>query len=471
MSTLLVKPTDSDSDDLESGGRRKPMTLPPAIPERARSGDDALSSGRVSASVQEMSKESGLPTPPAGTAGTAGTITIPGFPLPSNPPLLNSTPNTLPTPAASPPSKLEKIVTSPTTQPSDIIRTVVMSPQIPTKPALLVGSANPFNQTLGERKRRQSIAPPVERRMSMGVALCIPPTSRISAKLSFKQFMSLCSGALGIVYGEISVSPLYVLKTIFGRPSTGEDAVEFTEEEVMGAISILVWIVTLICVVKYMWLILKADKTGEGGTWALVSLLPIDDETSPLNKHRTKLITIGLLAASFLVGDVVISPAITVLSAFEGVRSNVPTFSEAGSTGVTCLVLMIVFAIQRYGTSKLQQVSGPVCILWFLSIAGIGLYNIVQTPRVLRAIGPQYVAIFVRDHPYEAFSALGHVVLSVAGVEAMYTDLGHFSAKPIRASFMTLVYPSICLSYLGQAGYIISNPGAAVDPFFESVPE
>ncbi|KAJ3147106.1 hypothetical protein HDU86_008102 [Geranomyces michiganensis] len=274
----------------------------------------------------------------------------------------------------------------------------------------------------------------------------------------------------GIVYGEISVSPLYVLKTTFhSTESPDGQAVIHKEEEIMGAISILFWIVTLVCCVKYMWLVLKADKTGEGGTWALMSLLPLDDHSSPLHKYKPVIFTIGLLAASFLVGDVVISPSITVLSAFEGVASYA-VFTESMSIGCTCIVLFLIFSLQRFGTAKVQKVAGPIAILWFLSIAMIGLYNISQYPKILASLSPHYVGYYIKADPMQAFSVLGHIVLSVAGVEAMYTDLGHFSTRPIRASFMGVVYPAIVLNYLGQAAYLVNHPEAALNPFFDSVP-
>ncbi|KAI8591881.1 potassium transporter-domain-containing protein [Geranomyces variabilis] len=345
-----------------------------------------------------------------------------------------------------------------------------LKPPAPMTPGLPV---NPFNASMKNRKRRQSIAPAGERRMSLGVALCIPPSSRIgTTNMSVRQLLKLCSGALGIVYGEISVSPLYVLKTIFHQTQNDDGtSVPHKEEEIMGAISILFWIVTLVCCVKYMWLVLKADKTGEGGTWALMSLLPLDDRVSPLHKYKAAMFTTGLLAASFLVGDVVISPSITVLSAFEGVASYAAgSFTESMSIGCTCIVLFLIFNVQRFGTAKVQKVAGPLAILWFLSIAMIGLYNIAQYPKILASFSPHYVGYYIKADPLQAFTVLGHIVLSVAGVEAMYTDLGHFSTRPIRVSFMGVVYPAIVLNYFGQAAHLVGHPEAASNPFFESVP-
>ncbi|KAI8819244.1 potassium transporter-domain-containing protein [Fimicolochytrium jonesii] len=338
---------------------------------------------------------------------------------------------------------------------------------------------NPFAASASARaqQRKESQAQMQARRMSLGAALCIPAPSRIDQNMSWRKLFTLSAGALGIVYGEISVSPLYVLKAIFA-PHGGEltddgDYPEIPEEEILGTISILVWLVTLVCCIKYVWLILKADRTGEGGIWALLSLIPLEslDASVLLHRSRAGIYVLGLLAASFLVVDTMISPAITVLSAFEGIRLySKATFSQDAVVACTCTVLAIVFWWQRFGTSRIQKASGAIFALWYLVIAMIGLYQIARYPKVLAAWSPHYIGYMVRKDVGHVATILGEAVLAVAGVEAMYADLGHFSAKPIRWTFLGMVYPAITLNYLGQAAYLIGNPAAAENPFFKSIP-
>ncbi|TPX61569.1 hypothetical protein SpCBS45565_g07225 [Spizellomyces sp. 'palustris'] len=367
----------------------------------------------------------------------------------------------------------------------EIIKTSLMSPSPdckPTSPALTspnpVNSQganpfyNPFNDGTNLTQRKKGSATPLVqggRRMSLGAALCIPPPPRIDHNMSARKVLKLSLGAIGIIYGDIGVSPLFVLKTIFSgeeRTATAEDG----DEHVLGALSILIWIVTLVCCVKYIWLILKADKNGEGGTWALISLLPTEGDDSLLARYRKHIYLLGLLAASFLVADAVIAPAITVLAAFEGVKEYASSFSAWGGVGCTCAILSVVFYVQRFGTSSTQKFCGPIFVVWFLTIAMVGLYNISQYPKVFAAISPHYLALYLREEPLTGFFLLSHIVLAMSGVEALYADLGHFSAFPIRLSFLGLVYPSIMLSYIGQAAYVILHPEAARDPFFHSVP-
>ncbi|KNC99679.1 uncharacterized protein SPPG_05061 [Spizellomyces punctatus DAOM BR117] len=367
----------------------------------------------------------------------------------------------------------------------EIIKTALMSPLPDFKPISSASTSpnpvnaqgadpfhNPFNDgaTLTQRKKRSG-TPLAQggRRMSLGAALCIPPPPRIDHNMSARKVLKLSLGALGIIYGDIAVSPLFVLKTIF----SGEDhsaSTEHGDEHVLGALSFLIWIVTLVCCVKYIWLILKADKNGEGGTWALISLLPTEGDDSVLAKYRKYIYVLGLLAASFIVADAVIAPAITVLAAFEGVKEYASSFSAWGGVGCTCAILTLVFYVQRFGTSSTQKFYGPIFVVWFLTIAMIGLYNISQYPKVFAAISPHYLGLYIQDEPLTGFFLLSHVVLAMAGVEALYADLGHFSALPIRLSFLGVVYPSIMLSYIGQAAYVILHPEAARDPFFHSVP-
>ncbi|TPX59698.1 hypothetical protein PhCBS80983_g02303 [Powellomyces hirtus] len=472
---MLKVPSGTIKQSVDTGMLKVPSGI-----LKQRSSDTEMSN--VSSGIIKSSGDTGIPKVFSGIIKSPGDTGIPkvssGIIIPSGDTLAN---NVISVPGL-PASATNKPTIDPAAKAtaanlvinvtSNIAKTSQMSPTT----ALMASSTavappiNPFN-IKHRKKRKQSVVQLGERRMSLGVALCIPPSARVSnSNMGVRKFLGLCMGALGIVFGEISVSPLYVLKTIFRGGMDDEGNSIYTEDEIIGALSILIWMVTMICCVKYVWLVLKADKTGEGGTWALISLLPLDSRGHFLHKHKSKMILIGILASSFLVADVVISPAITVLSAFEGVRAYADQFSQNSAVLCACGVLAIVFWIQRYGTATFQKVAGPIAILWFLSISMIGLYNITKHPKILAAFSPHYIWFFVRKSPINSISILGQIVLSVAGVEAMYSDLGHFSALPIRASFMAVVYPSIILNYLGQAAYLIRFPHAAHNPFFESVP-
>ncbi|ORY44041.1 hypothetical protein BCR33DRAFT_785291 [Rhizoclosmatium globosum] len=313
-----------------------------------------------------------------------------------------------------------------------------------------------------------------EKRMSLGAALCIPPPPRIDNNMNFKKVFMLSMGAIGMVYGDIGVSPIFVLKTIFstfiieGGEHGGHtiDTSVVNETVILGSISFLIWVITLVCCVKYIIFVLKADKNGEGGTWALVSLLPLDNEDHVLFKYRVYIFNLAIVGASCLLADGFIAPAICVLSAFEGVQD----YSEGhlprqGTIALACIVLFILFMLQRFGTSKSLKFYGPIMLLWFLVIAGVGLYNITLNYTVLKAFSPHMIVNLFTSNSNNAFG------LAVTGVEAMYADLGHFKTLPIRVSFLAIVYPAIICSYLGQGAYLINNPDAGSHPFFNSVPQ
>ncbi|KAI8618750.1 potassium transporter-domain-containing protein [Chytriomyces sp. MP71] len=309
-----------------------------------------------------------------------------------------------------------------------------------------------------------------KRKMSLGAALCIPPPPRIDNNMTFKKVLNLSMGALGIVYGDIGVSPIFVLKSIFSPFVAAGTPVD--ETLVFGSISFLIWVITVVCSVKYIIFVLTADKNGEGGTWALISLLPLDNDEHVLYKYRYHIFTLGMVAASFLLADGIIAPAICVLSAFEGVELYTnDKLPQDGTIALSCIVLFLLLMIQRFGTSKALKFYGPIMITWFLCIAIVGLYNIIIfNPAILIAISPHCIAKLFIENPQAAFVITSQVVLAVTGVEAMYADLGHFKTLPIRVSFLAIVYPAIILNYLGQGAYLLSNPGAESHPFFHSVP-
>ncbi|KAI8998231.1 potassium transporter-domain-containing protein [Gaertneriomyces semiglobifer] len=342
---------------------------------------------------------------------------------------------------------------------------------------------NPFAApTMRQRKKAAGgkdggDKPAEKRRMSLGAALCIPPPPRMSHDMRLAQLLKLTFAAAGIVYGDIGVSPLYVMKTIFGHPivtaGVDHDWHPVDKDGILGALSMLFWIITLVVGIKYNLFVLKADKNGEGGIWALIAQLPFDSDESDIWKHRTVIYVVGLLSAAFLVGDSLMSPAISVLSAFEGVQqyAGSASFGQWEVTGCAVAVICSIYFWQRFGTQFLQRVYAPLFASWFLVIGLVGAYNIHYFPGIFEAISPHRLFMYIGNNPFRAFSVLSNVVLAVAGCESMYADLGHFTARPIRLAFMSIVYPSIMLSFFGQGAYIYSHPEAANGPFFTSVPE
>ncbi|KAJ3179939.1 hypothetical protein HDU85_004223 [Gaertneriomyces sp. JEL0708] len=346
---------------------------------------------------------------------------------------------------------------------------------------------NPFAApTMRQRKKAaggkgDGDKPAEKRRMSLGAALCIPPPPRMGHDMRLVQLLKLTFAAAGIVYGDIGVSPLYVMKTIFAHPvitdgtpiTADQDWHPVDKDAILGALSMLFWIITLVAGIKYNLFVLKADKNGEGGIWALIAQLPFDSDESDIWRHRTLIYVAGLLSAAFLVGDSLMSPAISVLSAFEGVQqyAGSASFGQWEVTGCAVAVICSIYFWQRFGTQFLQRVYAPLFATWFLVIGLIGAYNIHYFPGVFEAISPHRLFMYIGNNPFRAFSVLSNVVLAVAGCESMYADLGHFTARPIRLAFMSIVYPSIMLSFFGQGAYIYSHPEAANGPFFTSVPQ
>ncbi|TPX41526.1 hypothetical protein SeMB42_g05544 [Synchytrium endobioticum] len=330
-----------------------------------------------------------------------------------------------------------------------------------------------------QKDQKASMGP---RSLSIGAALCIPPQPRLSDKMNWSTFLKLSLGAVGIVYGDIGVGPLFVLKAVFKDDSVNlgswsESSIDDQQVFVLGALSFVFWMITIVSCCKYMMFVIQADKHGEGGTFALLSLLPFDTPDSMLNKYKHHFYVAGIVSAAFLLGDGFIAPAIGVLSAFEGIHFYAPD-SEQVSQAVmplSCVVLLLLLFSQRFGTAKALRFYSPIMLLWFVSIGTVGLYNLTSAPWIFSAISPHYMVIFSMRFGAAGFYILSQVVLAVTGVEAMYADLGHFKTRPIRASFLGLVYPALVLSYFGQGAYILSHQ---VDPdtehfhpFFDSVPD
>jgi KUP system potassium uptake protein len=275
---------------------------------------------------------------------------------------------------------------------------------------------------------------------------------------------ALTLGALGVVFGDIGTSPLYALQTVF---TADDHAVHTTAGDVYGVISLVFWSITMVVSVKYVTFIMRADNGGEGGIMALTALV----ERARVKRAMTKLtlVTLGILGASLFYGDGAITPAISVLSAVEGVKVAVPSLHSM-VLPATVAVLTVLFAIQRFGTRLVGNLFGPVMALWFGVLALTGAVEIAKHPDVIRALSPSYGAEFLVNHGHVAFIALGSVVLAVTGAEALYADMGHFGRSPIRRAWFALVFPALTLQYLGQGALIVRSPKAISSPFFLLMP-
>ena len=276
-------------------------------------------------------------------------------------------------------------------------------------------------------------------------------------------FASLVVGAIGVVFGDIGTSPLYTLKQAFG-PHYGLVA---NHDTVLGILSLVFWALTMVVTIKYVTVIMRADNEGEGGIMALMTLA---QRTLKPGSRSVYLVGIlGIFGASLFFGDGVITPAISVLSADEGLEVVAPQLHH-WIVPIVVLVLLVVFLSQRYGTEKVGRVFGPVMIAWFLALAVLGVVNILHAPEVLKAVNPWWAVRFFAEHHFGGVFILGAVVLAVTGGEALYTDMGHFGARPIRLGWYWFVLPALMLNYLGQGALVLEDPTAIVNPFYVGVP-
>ena len=267
--------------------------------------------------------------------------------------------------------------------------------------------------------------------------------------------------ALGVVYGDIGTSPLYALRECFGP-----HGVPVETATVFGALSLVFWSLTTIVSVKYLLHILRADNHGEGGILALMAL-SVSHEQRP--RRRRVLLMLGVLGAALLYGDGAITPAISVLSAVEGLTTAAPNL-HAVVVPITVAILVLLFAIQRRGTAALGLVFGPITLIWFLTLALLGARHIVAEPHILLAVNPRYAFDLLVNERISSFGVLGAVFLSVTGAEALYADLGHFGKQPIRRAWTWVVFPSLLLNYFGQGALLLGEPDAAQNPFFRLAP-
>jgi KUP system potassium uptake protein len=268
---------------------------------------------------------------------------------------------------------------------------------------------------------------------------------------------------LGVVFGDIGTSPLYAVKQTFA-PDHG---IPLTNENILGGLSSIFWSLMLVVSLKYVTLMMRADNKGEGGTMALIALASSTMRKYP-RWHMVVVLT-GLIGATLFYGDAVITPAISVLSAIEGLEIGTEAFKPY-VIPMAIAVLTALFALQSRGTAVVGTLFGPICIVWFLAIGAGGVYNIVQNPAVLQALHPMYAVHFVSGHGFASFVVLGSVLLVITGAEALYVDMGHFGKWPIRIAWFGLVMPALVLNYFGQGALLIANPGAIENPFYLSFP-
>jgi KUP system potassium uptake protein len=285
----------------------------------------------------------------------------------------------------------------------------------------------------------------------------------MSTPAAERRLLPLMVGAVGVVYGDIGTSPLYTLREVFG----GHHPMPLSPENVLGLLSLVFWALVIIVTLKYVVLIMRADNNGEGGILTLTAMV-----SHGLERHsrlRWWMVGLGIFGAAMFIGDAMITPAISVLSAVEGLEVMAPGLHPF-VVPVTVLIMVALFAIQKHGTGSVGALFGPITALWFAVIGVLGLLQIVEHPAVLAALSPHHAVFFVIDHPLATFLALGAVVLAVTGGEALYADMGHFGKRPIRLAWLWYVLPALALNYFGQGALLIAQPDAIKNPFYLLAP-
>jgi KUP system potassium uptake protein len=277
---------------------------------------------------------------------------------------------------------------------------------------------------------------------------------------SRRYLLTLAFGALGVVYGDIGTSPLYALRECF----SAEHHLPVSHANILGILSLVFWALVIVVSVKYLTFVMRADNRGEGGILALMSL--VEPRKS---KRRGMLMALGLFGAALLYGDGIITPAISVLSAIEGLEVVAPGFHPY-VIPITIVVLIGLFAVQKSGTAKVGQLFGPIMLAWFTVIAILGVWQIIQEPGVLRAVNPMHALRFFGSNGWAGFLVLGSVILVVTGGEALYADMGHFGLRPIRLVWFTFVCPALLLNYFGQGAFLMHTPTGRTNPFFLMAP-
>lgn len=296
--------------------------------------------------------------------------------------------------------------------------------------------------------------------------MVISPTIRINSSdpKSLRGLLALSLGALGVVYGDIGTSPLYAVRECFH----GKHAIALNPTNILGVLSLVFWSLTVVITIKYVGFIMKADNRGEGGIFALLALL-LGTKSRMSQRRQTLVILAAVFGATLLYGDGIITPAISVLSAVEGLEVATVA-AKPIIVPLTCLILFGLFFMQKHGTESIGRLFGPIMVVWFGTIALLGLVSVAQAPVVLKALNPWYAVEFFMINHWHGFVVLGSVVLCITGGEALYADMGHFNPKAIRVSWLVLVYPALILNYYGQGAVLLTSSQAAFHPFYALVP-
>lgn len=278
-----------------------------------------------------------------------------------------------------------------------------------------------------------------------------------------QSLIKLAIGAIGVVFGDIGTSPLYAFKETFA----GHHPLGLTSMTIFGVISLIFWTMMLVVTLKYVSVIMRADNRGEGGSLALLALI---SRLSPGDTRSAQLILLGVLATALFFGDAIITPAMSVLSAVEGL-TVVEARMQPMVLPIAISILLALFFFQSRGTAKVGAIFGPIVLVYFATLAVLGIINIAQYPAILAALNPWHAAVFIAEMPLAAFLALGSVVLAVTGAEALYADMGHFGRNPIRLGWFVLVLPALMINYLGQGALLMASPDAVANPFFLMAPD
>lgn len=290
-----------------------------------------------------------------------------------------------------------------------------------------------------------------------------PPDSQQPQRSGITQLATLTLGALGVVFGDIGTSPLYAMRECFRGPQ----GLAVTQPNIFGIVSLIFWALILVISIKYLLFVLRADNRGEGGILALTTLLTRDRKNSSM--IQVIIVTMGLFGASLLFGDGIITPAISVLSAVEGLNVATTVF-QGWVVPISVLILTLLFFFQRRGTAKIGSIFGPIIFIWFIAIGLLGITAIIKAPGILAAVSPSYALDFLMANSWHGFAILGIVFLVVTGGEAIYADMGHFGRKPICASWFLLVLPALLLNYFGQGAHLLLNSGDVENLFYKMAP-
>ncbi|HWP14755.1 MAG TPA: KUP/HAK/KT family potassium transporter, partial [Xanthobacteraceae bacterium] len=292
--------------------------------------------------------------------------------------------------------------------------------------------------------------------------IAVPTGAPAEARHASASFWALTLGSVGVVYGDIGTSPLYAFREAVVAAS---ESGTITREVVLGVNSMILWALIVVVTIKYVLILLRADNNGEGGTLSLTALA-----FRAIGRRTPLVLMLGIVGAAMFLGDSVITPAISVLSAVEGLKLAFPA-SEHFVVPLTIGILIALFAVQRRGTARVASFFGPVMVVWFVCLAITGLLHISDDPRIFAAINPYYAVSFLAQHGHIGLATLGLVFLAVTGGEALYADLGHFGRKPIKTAWFCLVLPALMLNYFGQGAMILRDPTAIANPFYKMVPE